>query len=79
MPTACLECGLELEYDFAACPRCGWQPPAAWSLDEEGDAPQGFKHSPVMKKKPPLVSRRVGFGFFDFFMAFLSLRDRFVK
>lgn len=50
MPTACLECGLELEYDFAACPRCGWQPPAAWSLDEVEEEPERFKRSAVMKK-----------------------------
>jgi len=31
----CLECGAEMEYDWAPCPKCGWKPPENW--EAEGD------------------------------------------
>jgi len=35
----CLECGKEMEYDWAPCPHCGWKAPGAW--EESGEEPEG--------------------------------------
>jgi hypothetical protein len=34
----CLECGKEMEYDWAPCPHCGWKAPGPW---EEPDGEYG--------------------------------------
>ena len=31
----CLECGKEMEYDWAPCPHCGWKAPEPWETTEE--------------------------------------------
>lgn len=33
----CLQCGKEMEYDWAPCPHCGWKAPGPWeeSAEEE--------------------------------------------
>lgn len=37
----CLNCGKEMEYDWAPCSHCGWKPPEPWEEPEEEDsAPQ---------------------------------------
>ena len=37
----CLNCGREMEYDWAPCPHCGWKAPEPWEepQGEEGDGP----------------------------------------
>lgn len=37
----CLQCGKEMEYDWAPCPHCGWKPPEPWEemAEDEGDSP----------------------------------------
>ena len=45
----CLQCGKEIQYDWAACPHCGWKAPENWEEpDEEGEmsAPQGVLSKP---------------------------------
>jgi hypothetical protein len=31
----CLQCGKELEQDWAPCPHCGWKAPESWEEAEE--------------------------------------------
>lgn len=31
----CLECGSEMPYDWAPCPKCGWKAPDSWETEEE--------------------------------------------
>ena len=31
----CLNCGKEMEYDWAPCSHCGWKPPEPWDSSEE--------------------------------------------
>lgn len=31
----CLQCGKELEYDWAPCPHCGWEVPNSWEEPDE--------------------------------------------
>ncbi|HVZ80018.1 MAG TPA: hypothetical protein VHE12_04365 [bacterium] len=33
--TVCLQCGKEVEYDWAPCPHCGWKAPEPWEEPEE--------------------------------------------
>ena len=31
----CLQCGKEMEYEWAPCPYCGWKPPEEWEISQE--------------------------------------------
>lgn len=33
--SVCLQCGKEMEYDWAPCPECGWKAPENWETPEE--------------------------------------------
>jgi hypothetical protein len=48
----CLECGAEMEYDWAPCPKCGWKPPENW--EAEGDEVESLdaETRPGMMAKP---------------------------
>ena len=35
----CLNCGKEMEYDWAPCPHCGWKPPQSWEEAPEEEGP----------------------------------------
>lgn len=35
----CLECGKEMEYDWAPCSHCGWKAPETWEEPTEGTPP----------------------------------------
>lgn len=36
---ACLNCGTEMEYDWMACPKCGWKAEDSWDEEEEEPVP----------------------------------------
>jgi hypothetical protein len=46
----CLNCGKEMEYDWAPCPHCGWKPPEPWEEEEENTPSH-----PVLQKPNPWV------------------------
>ena len=42
----CLQCGKEIEYDWAACPNCGWKAPETWEESaEEPESTTGPKNA----------------------------------
>lgn len=51
----CLQCGKELEYDWAPCPHCAWKPPEAWEMDPEDEEISGRKIA--LDKPRPWVQR----------------------
>jgi hypothetical protein len=50
----CLECGAEMEYDWAPCPKCGWKPPENW--EAEGDEVESLDGEP----RPGVMSKPRG-------------------
>ncbi len=45
--SVCLQCGKDLEYDWAPCPECGWKAPETWETPEEEEAvSQGLLSKP---------------------------------
>ena len=48
--SVCLECGAEMEYDWAPCPRCGWKPPENWEADGEMEELDGEPQPGIMAK-----------------------------
>jgi hypothetical protein len=40
----CLNCGREMEYDWAPCPNCGWKSPEPW--DEAKGEDEEFRPNP---------------------------------
>jgi hypothetical protein len=45
----CLNCGKEMEYDWAPCPHCGWKPPESW--EESAEEPIGESHAILSKPR----------------------------
>ena len=51
----CLNCGREMQYDWAPCPNCGWKPPEAWENSAEEEENEGRPHPTLLSKKRPWV------------------------
>lgn len=52
MPTACLECGSQIEHEWAACPRCGWKAPEAWEAEDDAEEEAVPRHRAGVMAKP---------------------------
>ncbi len=48
----CLQCGKEMEYDWAPCPHCGWKVPGPWDTSEEEEP---LTSRPLMTKSRPWI------------------------
>ena len=51
--SVCLECGWEMEYDWAPCPKCGWTAPAAWEdgAEEPEEGTPASRHAVLSSPK----------------------------
>ncbi len=49
----CLQCGKELEYDWAPCPNCGWKPPEPWEITQEDE--EFYEEKITLDKPRPWV------------------------
>lgn len=49
----CLQCGKEMEYDWAPCPHCGWKAPGPWdaSAEELEEGTPASRHAVLAKPK----------------------------
>jgi len=48
----CLQCGKDMEYDWAPCPHCGWKVPGPW---EESAEQYPTADKPLMSKSSPWI------------------------
>lgn len=51
----CLNCGREMEYDWAPCPNCGWKPPEPWEEDEREGGENPASNGALLSKTRPWI------------------------
>jgi hypothetical protein len=55
----CLNCGREMEYDWAPCPNCGWKPPEPWEATQEEEEENPVSNGTLLSKTNPWIQGTV--------------------